>query len=879
MTPLYLALVLFTRPGFAAEDWPVFRHDPQLTGCSALVGDIAEPRVIAEHFVGAWEGRFTIDPEPGHRETLATEPLSGDLQDLSRRFGLGANLYDLRGDGELTAMPQQTGRQIGKLLPDVPGLQSVEFDDAFGYRGGERGHLYAYDGKERREVWKTPVEDNMFMPLVLLVDADGDDETEIVVATHYRVMIFDARTGNKDAEIRIHGYRNYGFFGAEDLDGDGLPEYVIITDFSSHMDVVDYVDGKLSLLWRRDIDPDITSRSKVVRVGPQPIVDIDGDGRFELVFNLFSDSGDGQWHVVAYDALTGETKWDIPRKFLHGMTGFGQQERPLLLTVDTEGIPLPRWGDLRILRVGEGKVAQLWHTRRARWQQWDLPSLPPSRNTGATLGRRTCLVDEASGSFYIARPGYGAHTVLCAMAWNSGSPKERWRAMGPGLEAVAARDVDEDGVPELLARLRSAGPDARIEVSGGDARLISMRSAGARPTSPIAADLNQDGRPELVLNDGAGGIIALSCDSDPQAGKLDLQTLWRVPGRAMADSQTQWYGVQAADVDQDGQLEVMVGGCDDRGQAELRVLDGTGAIEWSRTFPHIDGSNPVWNRGCLTYWSIVQIGGRPHVYASVRRSLMHSDESYLLAGSDGAVLWHVDKIQCPHAVRAVGGKMVAVRDINSDGDEDIIITYPDVLLALNGRTGEALIAHPTTGDDLPGWTAYAVPIVADADADDTDEIYWTACTYITAAFDLTGTIAWHSEYKDGVYVQGCWTLPAMADVNADGRLELVGSGYSDGLRVYDAATGRLLANTKFASPTGPAASADIDGDGRHEAIIPSAEGLHAVGMGADGARTLWRLKMPAVPSAPILADLDSDGKAEIAVVCADGYLRIIDGRR
>ncbi len=50
----------------------------------------------------------------------------------------------------------------------------------------------------------------------------------------------------------------------------------------------------------------------------------------------------------------------------------------------------------------------------------------------------------------------------------------------------------------------------------------------------------------------------------------------------------------------------------------------------------------------------------------------------------------------------------------------------------------------------------------------------------------------------------------------------------------------------------PGGSADINGDGLEEAPIPAGNSLWAVNM-------------------------DGDNKAEIAVVCRDGYLRIIDG--
>lgn len=857
-----------------AQDWPVFRHDAQLTGRAALAADIAQPRVVSQHFVGAWEGWLTLKAEPGAAADLRTNPATGDLTAARGAFGLTPPRYGLREGAEPVPLPDTTGRVAGKILPGVPGLQVVEFDNAFRYSGDDYGHLWAYDTEPRREVWRTPAEPNMFMPLTLLLDADGDGDPEIVVATHYRVMVFDARTGHKDAEIRIHSYRNYGFFGARDLDADGLPEYVIVSDFSSHLDVVDYEGGELKLLWRRDIDPDLESRSKSVRVGPEPIQDVDGDGRFEVLVNLFNETGDKQWHVMGFDALDGRLTVDLPRRFLAGCADLEGGKPPLLLTTDTEGLPLPKWGTLRVSRVAAGQAQDLWETQRARWQTWDLPGFPEHTQTGATLGRQTCLVDEAAAMLYVLRPADDGRQSLCALQWSGGAARELWRATGPGLEAAASRDTDGDGSPEVLARMLAPKAETALALSGVGGSLIAMQSRGARPTSPVCADVDLDGAPEVLVNDGTGQILCLRAQPDTRA----FSEVWRVPGRSMADSEAQWYGVQTGDVDADGAPEVLIGSSTDNGQAVLRALDGSGRVEWECVFAHIDGSDPIWNRGCLTYWAVLRAPDGPRVYASVRRGAMHSDESYLLRGSDGTVVWGQDKIKCPHANRAPGGKMVASGDVNGDGHDDIIITYPDVVMVLSGTTGEPLMTHPTTGSDLPGWTAYAVPVLTDADGDGTVEIYWTASTYTLAAFDLTGKVLWHTGYRDGKYVQGCWALPAVGDFIPGGSLEILSGGFDDGLRAYEASGGKLLGRLDAPAPTGPALSVDLDADGVEEAVVPATDGLRAISLKSGEPQVLWHLPLPAVASAPIVADLDGDGKGEIAVVCADGYLRIIDGQ-
>ena len=108
-----------------------------------------------------------------------------------------------------------------------------------------------------------------------------------------------------------------------DVDGDGQPELVTIGDFQSHIDVLDYdrtrpERDRLSVKWRRDIEQDIQERRKWPQVGPHPLADITGDGRPEIVLNLFNDTGDGQWHAVVLDASSGKSLLDLPRQYLQG---------------------------------------------------------------------------------------------------------------------------------------------------------------------------------------------------------------------------------------------------------------------------------------------------------------------------------------------------------------------------------------------------------------------------------------------------------------------------------------------------------------------------------------------------------------------------------
>src|SRR5207248_2970170 len=108
-------------------------------------------------------------------------------------------------------------------------------------------------------------------------------------------------------------------------------------------------NGKLQRLWLKVWEPRKekgasldTDRTVVARVNPEPVQDLDGDGRKEIVVSLFNVTGDNRWHVVALDALTGDTRFDLPGQFCTGLRdadGDGVPE--LFCTAAERGLRLP----------------------------------------------------------------------------------------------------------------------------------------------------------------------------------------------------------------------------------------------------------------------------------------------------------------------------------------------------------------------------------------------------------------------------------------------------------------------------------------------------------------------------------------------------------
>jgi len=71
-----------------------------------------------------------------------------------------------------------------------------------------------------------------------------------------------------------------------------------------------------------------------------------------------------------------------------------------------------------------------------------------------------------------------------------------------------------------------------------------------------------------------------------------------------------------------------------------------------------------------------------------------------------------------------------------------------------------------------------------------------------------------------------------------------------------------------------AASADLDGDGRDEALFSLGRALVCIGASRAGTagELRWRLEFPAPIGPPTIAALSADGRAAICVVGSDGYV-------
>lgn len=212
------------------------------------------------------------------------------------------------------------------------------------------------------------------------------------------------------------------------------------------------------------------------------------------------------------------------------------------------------------------------------------------------------------------------------------------------------------------------------------------------------------------------------------------------------------------------------------------------------------------------------------------------EHAYALNGVDGSVLWRFD----------VGGGPLdaapALADVDGDGTPEVIIPASfGALFCIDGG-GTVLWRYPSSGYieciDSP-------PAVADIDGDGAPEVVfgaWYGKLYVVNAED--GSPVWSRVYCDTGYVQ---SAPCILDCNGDGALDVVFAMFRGDHRVYavDGFTGDVL----WSFPADDwmyagASAADIDGDGKPEVVIGDYSGK-VTALDAEDGSVLWQTDLGA----------------------------------
>jgi outer membrane protein assembly factor BamB len=873
----------FPLPG----EWPSYRGNNRLDGHASLRGQILQPHILWKQFVGTLDSWFVLNPGENTGKRNPAGSISIDVHiplsnppTTDASWGLSRN--PVVQDGAPLPIAQTSTVAYAHVLPDRPGYQKLEFESGFAKptTNGDWAHdcvgrCFAWEHGAWKQIWQSAPIDALFSPQPIVGDFDGDGQPEVAILPWKEALILDARTGKVKDRCRFTDGRSYGFFGAYDLNGDGKSEFVVQADFAKHVDVLGYRQGKLSLLWREEIETDISNPQKILRVAPEPVGDVDGDGKREVLVSVFNAAGDNRWHLVVHDGMTGAVKADLPDEYLRGVVDLDGDGVAQLLTVHASGAGVPDYGSIRVWSLVGGKAHIVWRGEGMAWQTWR-PPLPLHVNSGATLGDQDVLWRRVGGQAWavLRQPGHDRpeETRLMTARWHHHRFEPMATVQGRNLEAIGMDDRDG----RVLVRSSGAtGAALRATVSYGAVHPLGITPRGVPAVSAVVVRDPASQRP-IVIACGAVDSQEMVAFHPPHNGE-PAQELWRIAGRGQGVNwpQAQMYGPVVADLNGDGDRQHIYAASAPQGYARLMVASLSNREIWHHDFPAIPGTPPIWNTGGLVMWQTGHFtdARRQDVLVTVRRSMMHSEETLLLSGRDGKELWHrVRQIDN----RGVGGTPFAIADYDGDGLDDVACLHPSEFYLLNGATGRDILAKPATWDGVPAKPVYwGVPIADDFDGSGKPSlIFGTTRRSMIGRVQADGTLAWWDALDAATTC-----LPVVGDFTGRGRKEIVGLGFADGLRCYDAATGRVL--WRLSSPTDQTdcelASADIDGDGRDEVVFTAATILYCVASTPDGAQgtVRWKLDLHTTLGPPVLADAEGDGKLSILVVGADGNVYCI----
>ena len=323
----------------------------------------------------------------------------------------------------------------------------------------------------------------------------------------------------------------------------------------------------------------------------------------------------------------------------------------------------------------------------------------------------------------------------------------------------------EGDVPDIVV-VNAAG--MAYAMSGdGSGHHWSVSLSSSEPASAAIGDLDGDGAPDVVFS-GSGGFFAykgadgsrlwtgasntnmgylslcggvaihdLDADGKPEViqGNYILNgqtgTLLGI-GAQGAGTQGSYYSMGvAADIDQDGDLEVVVGNA---------LYDKNGNTIWSNG--QSDGFVAVGNFDADAYGEIVVT-----TYGNVR-----------LQDDDGTVLW----------AKNFTGSLIGpptVADFDGDGEPEIGVAGQNIYVVVEGNG--SLLWSATTQDQSSGVTGSAV---FDFEGDGAAEAVYADETTVWVFDGASGSVkmqyALHSSAT-------CTEYPSIADVDNDGHAEII----------------------------------------------------------------------------------------------------------
>ena len=818
--------------------------------------------------------------------------------------GGAVHLIDPAGGGLCWSMPTGKMAQVGTvLITDLDGDKRADLYIAEHASKGPQGSALAVSfsgscavGKtlSAKQLWtinytgNTPSSTNRVGTGGLwdvAADLDGDKLPEIVAMGGTQVHVYSGKTGAHLSMTKVGTHLTGGaWVMAADTDGDKQQELLFATNRAGTQRVwlMESAKGQVALTtrWERAASDETQDQHTIIH---NPLQDLDGDGQLETITS-FRESG--TWTTFALDSSASgaaKTKASIVGEFLVGTADLDGDGRVELITSkpDASEILVRSWDKTSaklstaksVKAPSGGTLVPLSQLDRNLWATQGPAMRAVAWNAILTTGARELLLLLTSGS--------GQTLESYDMSGSTAVIKSS-HAPGTGvriLSAILTSDVGEAGIGGQLVTPRSDGYVVSLSSSLkptnsqalGQFKRTGMRNGGFMAAFPLVADLDGDGKAEVLARDSRGMLVCI----DPTGSSLvkPPKLLWEIQTQSTLRP-------AVADLDGDGKKEVLL---DDYLKTQVVAYHHDGKKFWS--YPP---SSAAWTNRILVgslLWGDVSGDKVPDViYVVYDRS---DKKRYVgaLHGKLGTPVWTAKEVG--HISGGCGLGIQTLKDLDGDGILDVVFTACKTILGIRGTDGTVLnpqniqssIVDKPPAINCGNTSGYAM--VYDLDGDKKDDLLATGnysfmCRFSPAyaSGKLTLSNKWTSSPAAAYNPIYAAPAPCTAGVRLAAPVKV-----SNQLEVRKGSDGALVgsltlkAGTVTGYLTSAVTHAGLAGAGSPRTLVGSDDGyLYAVDTCATTPKLDWAIQMRAPVSEAIFGDTDGDKKDEILVATEDGYL-------
>ena len=656
-----------------------------------------------------------------------------------------------------------------------------------------------------------------------------------------------------------------------DLNGDGRPDVIVA-----------HQDGTISVLLNTT-PPGATTPNfgseQIFSAGAIPMsvatADLNNDGKPDIII---ADYQDNSVSVLMNTTSTGASVASFAPQQMFPV-GLGPH------SVAAADINSDGKTDIVVANYDDNSISVLLNTTPAGASN---PTFAAAQNFSTGSGPWSIAVADMDGDGKpdVVSANYGENSVSVLL--NTTSPGSASATFAPqvrlptetGPQYLAMIDVNGDGRTDIAVAsdyfnstsvlLNETVPGTSMVLFGASKLVNSDPYMSGRP---VVGDVNGDGKPDLILSGySLGNVEVLTNTTAPGAAVPSFARQQIFPSIVAAE------GVAVCDVNTDGKIDVIA-------VSGSKVGVHLNATTSSMPIPVVDPEQtfPVGQDAYAVAVADLNADGRPDL--AVASSYANS-ASILVNGTEpgwGTLLFGQDQ----EFSAGSGPHSIAVADLLRDGRPDLITAnyYSNTLsvfenTTIQGATTLSFSAPETLATGSNPWTVVSADINGDGKPDllATNFYDGTASVFLnnSALGASTPTFSAPQTITMGPYVRSA----AFADLNGDGKPDLVVS-YSDSnlvnVLLNTTAAGSSVATfaTQQTFPVGTfpyaIALADINGDGKPD-IIASNYGDNTVSVllntTAPGATTpsfgsQQVFATGIFPYSLAVADFDGDGKPDV----------------